>query len=105
MNDSTGPALPGPAQPAAPGPLPCSHKETHPWPANALPSRSISFPPVEDLPLFSGAPVVARERTCVAQPMAAQPAFFDLRPDPFATRSEEYPVTQPCPPAQTGAPG
>ena len=63
------------------------------------------FPNGDDLPLFSGAPVVARERTFVPQAVAVQTAFFDLRPDPFATRSDEFPVAQPLAPALDDAHG
>lgn len=50
------------------------------------------FPSGDDLPLFSGAPAVAHDRPFVARPAALQNALFDLRPDPFAMHTEEFPA-------------
>jgi hypothetical protein len=61
------------------------------------------FPQGDDLPLFSGAPALARQRPFVAQPVTAQAAFFDLRPDPFALRNEEFPVAPALAPAEEDA--
>jgi hypothetical protein len=43
------------------------------------------FPQGDDLPLFSGAPVRHNDRPFRPEDAPAQPAFFDLRPDPFHT--------------------
>ena len=58
------------------------------------------FPDGEDLPLFSGAPVVVRIASFVPAPVVRQEGLFDLRLNPFhvatpaATDTEE----PPCPP-------
>jgi len=53
------------------------------------------FPQGDDLPLFSGAPVRHNERPFRPEDASAQPAFFDLRPDPFNTLGGVLPAPSP----------
>lgn len=53
------------------------------------------FPQGDDLPIFSGAPVRHRERAFCPEDAAAQPAFFDMRPDPFNTLGGVLPTPSP----------
>lgn len=53
------------------------------------------FPQGDDLPLFSGAPVRYNERPFRPEDVAAQPAFLDMRPDPFNALVGVLPVPSP----------